>query len=170
MLTVIRLGHRIFRDQRITTHCALVSRAFGADRMYYSGQKDAGLEKAVQKMVAQWGGNFSVEYTDNWKGILNSLKCKIVHLTAYGIPLEKSVGAIRKCRGIAIVIGGEKVPPEIFQLADWNVAVGSQPHSEVAALAIFLDRLNPAWPGKKFAKARLEIQPMERGKSVRKVS
>ncbi|MCK7488956.1 MAG: hypothetical protein MZU79_00960 [Anaerotruncus sp.] len=45
-----------------------------------------------------------------------------------------------------IVVGAEKVPPEIYQLADWNVAVGNQPHSEVAALAITLDRIADCEP------------------------
>jgi len=35
----------------------------------------------------------------------------------------------------------------VYQAADCNVAVGHQPHSEVAALALLLDRLNPDWEG-----------------------
>jgi tRNA (cytidine56-2'-O)-methyltransferase len=30
---------------------------------------------------------------------------------------------------------------EVYDRADWNVGVTNQPHSEVAALAVFLDRL-----------------------------
>ena len=33
MINVLRLGHRIGRDKRITTHVALVARAFGADKI-----------------------------------------------------------------------------------------------------------------------------------------
>ena len=33
MINILRLGHRINRDKRITTHVALVSRAFGADKI-----------------------------------------------------------------------------------------------------------------------------------------
>jgi len=33
MITVLRIGHRISRDKRITTHVALVARAFGADKI-----------------------------------------------------------------------------------------------------------------------------------------
>ena len=36
-----------------------------------------------------------------------------------------------------IVVGAEKVPREIYELADYNVAVGSQPHSEVSAWAYY---------------------------------
>ena len=31
MLHVLRLGHRIHRDERLTTHICLVARAFGPD-------------------------------------------------------------------------------------------------------------------------------------------
>ena len=34
MIAVLRIGHRINRDKRITTHCALVARAFGAKKIF----------------------------------------------------------------------------------------------------------------------------------------
>ena len=40
-----------------------------------------------------------------------------------------------------IVVGAEKVPGDVYGLADYNVAVGNQPHSEIAALALFMDKL-----------------------------
>jgi tRNA (cytidine56-2'-O)-methyltransferase len=68
-----------------------------------------------------------------------------------------------------IVVGAEKVPPEIYELADFNVAVTNQPHSEVAALAIALDRLQ-AILGKEALKTefkgKLEIIPSRKGKKV----
>ena len=39
-LDVLRLGYRKGRDPRITTHLALVSRAFGADGFMLSGDED----------------------------------------------------------------------------------------------------------------------------------
>jgi len=38
MIEILRLGHRKKRDARLSTHVALVSRAFGASKIYYSGQ------------------------------------------------------------------------------------------------------------------------------------
>jgi tRNA (cytidine56-2'-O)-methyltransferase len=66
------------------------------------------------------------------------------------------------------VVGAEKVPFEIYGLADWNVAVGNQPHSEVAAVAVTFDRLSTGNDPlkKKFAGAKLEIVPTECGKQV----
>jgi tRNA (cytidine56-2'-O)-methyltransferase len=51
-------------------------------------------------------------------------------------------------------------------MVDYNIAVGNQPHSEVAALAILLDRI---FDGKQFSRdfrGRKKIVPQERGKKV----
>jgi tRNA (cytidine56-2'-O)-methyltransferase len=63
-------------------------------------------------------------------------------------------------------VGAEKVPAEIYELADWNVAVGNQPHSEVAALAVFLDRLFQGRELDGEFEDGLKIVPSPRGKQV----
>jgi tRNA (cytidine56-2'-O)-methyltransferase len=166
---VLRLGHRIFRDQRITTHCALVARAFGANGMFYTGQRDATFENSVKKVCEEFGGNFEVKYVPKWKSMLNEWKSKgkIVHLTMYGLPLERKIKKIGKKDDLMVIIGGEKVPPEVYHLSDWNISVTNQPHSEVAALALFLDRyFEGKEMNKKFKNAKLFIIPQERGKKV----
>ena len=164
---ILRLGHRISRDKRISTHCCLVARALGAGGMFYSGQKDPGLEDSVSKVVKNWGGNFRVKYQKSWKKVLAGWKGKSAHLTVYGTPLEKAVKKIRPTRGkLLVVIGGEKVPGEVYQMSDWNVSVTGQPHSEVASLALFLDRL---FQGKELSltfKGKLRVVPQERGKKI----
>ena len=53
-------------------------------------------------------------------------------------------------------------------MCQFNVAVGNQPHSEVAALAGFLERLNDGVsPPDDFQGGKLEIYPTERGKDMR---
>ncbi len=168
-VTVLRLGHRIFRDQRITAHCCLVARAFGAGSFVYTGQKDANLERTVLSTTERWGGRFRIEYAEDWKNVLKGWRGKIIHLTAYGIPVMKKIDLIKKEKNLLVIVGGEKVPPEIYQLADWNISVTSQPHSEVAALAVFLDRyFEGKWPGT-FKSAKLKIVPQEKGKKVEKI-
>ena len=44
IIEVLRLSHRIRRDVRLSTHVALTARAFGASKIYYSGQHDSSLE------------------------------------------------------------------------------------------------------------------------------
>ena len=164
---VLRLGHRVSRDQRISTHCGLVSRAFGADGIVYSGEKDEKLLESVRNVAKEWGGEFEVKYERNWKSFVRGWNGKIVHLTMYGLPVQKVMGMIKKEKNILVIVGGEKVPPEVYELADFNVSVTNQPHSEVAALAIFLDRF---FGGKeldrKFPGAKKVVIPQERGKKV----
>ncbi len=167
---VLRLGHRIYRDQRITSHCALVARAFGADRFIYSGQKDQEMEKSVKTVAKQWGGTFDVKYAQNWKTVVQKWKGKIAHLTVYGVPLPEKMKKISGTRNLMVIVGGEKVPPDVYQRADWNISVTNQPHSEIAALSIFLDRYSMGCEfGKRFPGARLKIVPQERGKKVIKL-
>jgi len=66
-----------------------------------------------------------------------------------------------------IIVGAEKVPPYFYEVADFNVSVTNQPHSEVAALALFLDRYTKgAWQKKKFD-GNIEIIPSNKGKKVK---
>ena len=62
MIILLRLNHRIFRDKRITSHVALTARAFLADKIYYSGEKDSNLEQSISKVSKQFGSKFSIEY------------------------------------------------------------------------------------------------------------
>ena len=164
MITVLRLGHRPARDKRVTTHVALTARAFGADAVLVS-TRDPGLERSIRGVVRRFGGTFRIETGVAWRRILNEWQGTKVHLTMYGERLEQVLPRIPR-ENLLIVVGAEKVPRELFDLVDWNVAVGNQPHSEVAALAIFLDRLlGPSALGREFA-GPLRIRPSPRGKDV----
>ncbi len=141
---VFRLSHRAHRDKRISTHCALVSRTFGAEKIIYSGERDRSMEESVRKVAKQWGGAFDIEYSERKRDVLKEYRAKgwkIAHLTMYGLPVQKEISKIRRSKNLLLVFGGEKVPMEVYHEADYNVAVTNQPHSEVAAIAIFLDRL-----------------------------
>ena len=90
----------------------------------------------------------------------------VVHLTMYGETLEKIIDKIHRKGNILIIVGAEKVPPWIYQDADYNISIGNQPHSEVAALAIFLDRLTKGkWINKNF-NGKMQIIPTNSGKKV----
>lgn len=165
MITVLRIGHRISRDKRITTHVALVARAFGADKIIID-TKDNKIEDNVRSICARFGGDFRIESGVDKKKIIKEWGGVIVHLTMYGEKLNKSIGEIDKNKDLLIIIGAEKVPPQIYEMADFNVSVGNQPHSEVAALAVFLDRYNVgSWNEKQF-NGKIEILPRNKGKKV----
>ncbi|MBI2583098.1 MAG: tRNA (cytidine(56)-2'-O)-methyltransferase [Candidatus Aenigmarchaeota archaeon] len=169
-ISVLRLGHRLGRDARISTHCGLVARALGAREIIYTGERDQILLESVNETANRWGGPFSAKYEENWKHVVKKYRKRnfsIVHLTMYGMPVQKVIRRIRKKKNILVIIGGEKVPPQVYQEADFNIAVTGQPHSEVAALAIFLhEYFRGKELGKKFRGAKLKIKPQSRGKKV----
>jgi len=85
----------------------------------------------------------------------------------YGQKINDVQMQLRTEEKMLVVVGAEKVPREIYELADYNVGVGSQPHSEISALAILLDRIQN---GKQFEKvfpdAKRKIIPTKKGKNV----
>jgi len=166
-IVLLRLGHRIFRDQRMTTHCALTARAFGCEKMIYSGEKDAEMEKSVSDVASRWGGKFEVEYEKNWKKVVSSFKGKKVLLTMYGINLPDIIKKIRQEKDLLVIVGSEKVPADVYAMIDYQVAVTLQPHSEVAALAVFLDwYFEGKEMHKEFEDAKIKIIPQEKGKKT----
>ena len=165
MITILRIGHRINRDKRITTHVALVARAFGADNILID-TKDKKIEETVRSTCNRFGGDFKIETGVDKKIILRDWNGSIVHLTMYGDELEKSISKIDKKRDLLVIVGAEKVPPTIYEMANFNISVGNQPHSEVAALALFLDKYTDGmWKKKKF-NGKIEILPSNTGKRV----
>ncbi|MDY9925588.1 tRNA (cytidine(56)-2'-O)-methyltransferase [Methanosarcina sp.] len=168
-IVLLRLGHRPERDKRITTHVGLTARMLGAEGMLLASD-DPGIVQTLEDVVERWGGNFYIKNNVNFKQEIRGWKeegGKVCHLSMYGVNLPDVTEELKKCDRLMIVVGAEKVPPEIYQLADWNVAVGSQPHSEVAAVAITMDRIAENEPlEKEFSGAELKIIPAERGKHV----
>jgi len=174
--TVLRWGHR-FRDKRVTTHVALVARAFGASGFVLADVKATEVKTALEKTVHTWGGTFAFEMGTPWRQIVKEWRVKggvVVHLTAYGESIQTSdvIERIRSLGGdVLVIVGSRKVPKEFFSsdVSNFNVAVGNQPHSEISSLAVFLDRL---YEGKELAKdfngARLRIIPQRHGKKVAK--
>ena len=169
VIEVVRIGQRLVRDDRVTTHVALVSRGFGAERIYMT-EVNPEIRDTIQKINNTWGGNFEVEFIEKWKTIVKKKKdegFKIVHLSMYGERINDAQEKIQDEENLLIVVGAEKVPREIYELADYNIGVGSQPHSEISALAILLDRIqNGKQFEKEFPNAKRKIIPTRNGKNV----
>ncbi|MEM1560216.1 MAG: tRNA (cytidine(56)-2'-O)-methyltransferase [Ignisphaera sp.] len=172
---VLRLGHRPGRDRRITTHVALVARAFGAKTLFLADVSDPAIVRSITKVINRWGGShFRILDNVNPLNVVKEFREKgacIVHLTMYGLPIAKIIDEVRsRCWEILVIVGAEKVERVFYELSDYNIAIGSQPHSEVSALAIFLDRL---WKGIElelcFHDAKYYIIPSAKSKVVRKV-
>jgi tRNA (cytidine56-2'-O)-methyltransferase len=169
VIEVLRIGQRVVRDDRVTTHVALVARALGATRIYMN-EINPEIKDTLNKINNTWGGNFSIEYMENWKSVIKMKKennFKIIHLTMYGENINEIQSKIVTEENLLVVVGAEKVPREIYEYADYNVAIGSQPHSEISGLAILLDRIQKGDQfNKLFSNAKRRIIPTKKGKNV----
>lgn len=144
-IVVLRVGHRPGRDDRMTTHVGLTARALGADRFLLAAAHAGPLER-IDDVTSRFGGPFATDRIESARAFLRAWDGAVAHLTMYGMPIQDRIEVIRPAiepdrPGLVIVVGAEKVPFALYELADWNVAVTNQPHSEVGSLAIFLDRL-----------------------------
>jgi tRNA (cytidine56-2'-O)-methyltransferase len=170
-VNVLRLDHRRVRDARITTHVCLTSRAFGASKVILSGDEDKKIMENISDVVKRWGGDFEIDYVKKWDKFIDDWKNnggEVVHLTMYGEPVQEVTNKIRESpRDKLVVVGGSRVPSKVYQEANWNVSVTNQPHSEVAALSIFLHTL---FEGKEydidFNDSELKVIPTAHGKQV----
>jgi tRNA (cytidine56-2'-O)-methyltransferase len=174
-IVVLRWGHRPQRDARLTTHVALTARALGASGFLLSDTVDGKIKETLEKVTRNWGGKFFFEMGTAWKSAVRDWKAKggiVVHLTAYGENIQTSnvLDRIRNAgKDVLLIVGSQKVPKDFYssEVSDFNVSIGNQPHSECAALAVFLDRF---FEGKElaqeFGNAKIRIIPRERGKKT----
>lgn len=171
-IEVLRIGQRVVRDERVTTHVTLVARAFGATKIIME-EFLPDLRQTVESVNSRWGGEFSVEFIKNWKDVLKTKKRQgytVVHLTMYGQNGNEVANKLSGESNVLVIVGAEKVPIEVYKLADYNVSITNQPHSEISALAVFLDKIcnDDANDNQEFQKtARFEIVPSNSGKKVR---
>lgn len=154
---------------------ALAARAFGAAGIILSEVEDVKIKESIEKICRDWGGRFFFKMGMPWKRVVREWKAKgdlVVHLTAYGENVEACDVMERvKASGkdVLVMVGSQKVPGEFFSedVSDYNVAIGNQPHSECASLAVFLDRyFNGKELGKSFENAHVRIEPQPRGKRI----
>jgi tRNA (cytidine56-2'-O)-methyltransferase len=137
--------------------------------MILADVRDGSVEESIRKVTELWGGPFSIKSGIPWKKVVREWKSSggaVVHMTMYGLPVDE---VLEKLRGndLLVVVGAGKVPPELFELADFNISVTNQPHSEIAALAIFLDRVFRGVELKKeFKDWKLKVRPQEKGKKI----
>ena len=156
---VLRIGHRPERDKRITTHVALTARAFGARGITFH-KGDSRILETVSNVTDKFGGDFEVKSTSNPKKVVKEWAGKIIHLTMFGISIDDEISNIKENNeDILFIVGAEKVPPWVFELSDYNLAIGNQPHSEVAALAIALSKLYDKPYNQKFTGGQVRVLP-----------
>ena len=91
-------------------------------------------------------------FIQNWDGV-------IIHLTMYGEQHDNTLRTLRlhENENLLLIVGGAKVPQYIYEISDFNTAVGWQPHSEVSAIAIFLHSIRSTTLYEQFDGAQIAI-------------
>ena len=86
----------------------------------------------------------------------------------YGEDVRRIIDDVRDCDSdLLIIVGSQKVPKELYELADWNISITNQPHSEVSALAVFLHMLlREKEFDLEFERPRIRVIPSRREKKV----
>src|SRR5207245_6826848 len=120
-LVVLRIGHRFFRDSRVTTHVCLTARALGADGVIIADRQDKTVEATIREVGKRFGGHFSIESGKPWRTSIREWRHnggKVVHLTAYGLPLPEMIHDIRQASAdLLVVVVYEKMPGWICYMA-----------------------------------------------------
>jgi tRNA (cytidine56-2'-O)-methyltransferase len=171
---ILRWGHRQ-RDFRVTSHIALTARALGASGFILADLEDSSIKKTIEKITKNWGGAFDFNMGISFKNAVDEWRKNkgiIVHLTAYGENIQTS-DILKRIKShkkdIMLIVGSKKVPSEFYseRISDYNLAIGNQPHSEIASLAVFLDRIFEGKElGKTFMNAKFRILPSKRKKTI----
>jgi tRNA (cytidine56-2'-O)-methyltransferase len=166
MIKVLRLGHRRGRDDRISTHVGLTARQWGADKVVYSGESDDNMLESQRDIIDRWGGDMTVEFREDWKKVIKDFEGLKVHMTMYGLKIDEKLEDLKEewDEDLLVVVGAEKVPRWVYTHVDYNISVGNQPHSEIAALAVFLDRIRDEGLEQEFEGAEIEVEPSENRK------
>jgi len=165
MIKVLRLGHRTGRDDRVSTHVGLTARQWGADEIIYSGEKDDSMMESLEDIINRWGGEIDIGYEKDFHPVIDNFDGIKVHLTMYGEKINKKETEIKSNideEDLLIIVGAEKVPRSVYKKVNYNISVGNQPHSEIAALAVFMDRIGNI--KQEFEGCEIRIRPSENKK------
>ena len=135
-ISVLRLGHRLVRDDRVSTHVGLVARAFGASEIFYV-ETEQKVKNSIDDVTKRFGGELNVKIIKNWRQIIKNWKKNggiVIQLTMYGLNISTIISKIRKLnKDILLIIGSRKVPGEIYYLSDYNIVI-----VEVYPITLFL--------------------------------
>ena len=121
---------------------------------------------SVRSLGNAWGGSFSVVQKVSPLRIISEWKKdggRVINLSMYGEDMRAPMSELYHVyytlgQPLLVVVGSSKVDGKVYQASDFNLAVTHSPHSEVAALAIFLEKLlgNRAW-GRRKPESRIKI-------------
>lgn len=136
MITVLSIGEK---NPRVKLNLCLTARAFGAAKIIFVGRRDANISKHISAINGTWGGIFKVDFASSVKSAVEPLtKYKSVYLTMFGLPLKQLKYTVKTYKNILLIVTSKEYDKQVGELADFKLSITSQPHSQAAAIAIFL--------------------------------
>lgn len=152
---------------------SLTSRAFGAGNITICESDMKTIKKStayLNKIKSNWGGNFSINFITNWKEFIKSRKntYKMIYLTRYGSDIKKT-NTIQTYKNIMLIVSNSENIKELYNIADFNISITTQPHTIISSIAVFL---NIYYRGRElamhFENAKYKIIPSSHGIHVEK--
>ncbi len=117
----------------------LAARAFGAQSVTFATGKSPRFARQFARLNRKWGGDFAVDFTDDWKGFIAGKKnYKSIYLTRYGTPINKLKYSLKTYKNILLIVTLTEAYKNLYKMSDFNVSITTQPHCSTAAIAIFL--------------------------------
>ena len=148
----------------------LAARAFGASSIIFTTPKNSRVVRYFKGLSARWGGNFNVEFTNDWRKELDVKKnYKVVYLTRFGVPIRSVESILRTYKNLVVVVSTTDNKSAIRR-ADFNVSISTQPHTNISAISVFLHEF---YSGRElalhFENARYKVVPAARGMRVARI-
>jgi len=167
MITVLSIGEG---NYRVRLNMCLTARAFGAARIVFIGSRDSRLVGYIGKLNYKWGGAFKVDFSTNAaKAIKSFNKYKKIYLTMFGVPLKQVEYTLKTYKNILLIVTAKDWEASLSKLTDFDVSITTQPHAQVASIAIFLHEFfNGRELAVQFQNARYKIVPKPKGAQIRK--
>ena len=171
MIKVVLVG-RMEKSKLIDV--ALTARAFGASELIATQkeQKDKlYITKYFKEINDDWGSSFKVSFDSNWKKLIleRNNNYKTIYLTKYGSSIKKSEYAISTYKNIMLIVSTTDNIKELYDMADFNISLTTQPHTIISSIAVFL---NMYYKGRElamhFENAKYKIIPENHGIHITK--
>ncbi|GIS92543.1 MAG: hypothetical protein CM1200mP21_08380 [Candidatus Poseidoniales archaeon] len=98
---------------------------FGADEVILAGEEDDSALETWNSVSHRFGGSFRLPIRAQADELAEAISDSgtVIHLTMYGESWKKVAGQIPKDKPAVIVVGGTKVPAEVFSIANHNVSM-----------------------------------------------
>ena len=171
MIKIVLIG-KVQKEKLIDI--ALTARAFGASEITVNLKEQRNkshITKYFKEINNDWGSNFKVSFTNNWMDLIkeHNNNYKTIYLTKYGDSIKKKEYVISTYKNILLIVSTTDDIKELYDMADFNISLTTQPHTIISSIAVFL---NMYYKGRElamhFENAKYKIMPETHGIHITK--